>query len=104
VNVEAVTIDAYGTLVELDEPVALLRDALRRHGVERSEHQVARAFDTEVAYYIPHAHEGRDGVSLARLRRDCAAVFLEAAGADLDPDAFVPDFVASRERSRPRDA
>ena len=94
-DVEAVTIDAYGTLVELDEPVPHRRAALRRHGVERSGHQVARAFQAEVAYYVPHAHEGRDADSLARLRRKCVAVFLEAAGADLDPDTFVAVFVAS---------
>jgi HAD superfamily hydrolase (TIGR01509 family) len=95
VDVEAVTIDAYGTLVELDEPVPHLRAALRRHGVERSERQVDRAFRAEVAYYIPRAHEGRDDDSLARLRRECTAVFLEAAGVELDPDTFVADFVAS---------
>jgi putative hydrolase of the HAD superfamily len=95
VDVEAVTIDAYGTLVELDKPVPKLRAALLRHGVERSEHQVSQAFAAEVAYYVPHAHEGRDDPSLTRLRRECTAVFLEAAGADLDPDVFVDDFVAS---------
>jgi HAD superfamily hydrolase (TIGR01509 family) len=95
VDVEAVTIDAYGTLVELDSPVPRLRAALLRHGVKRNEHQVAEAFAAEVAYYVPHAHEGRDDESLALLRRDCAAVFLQAAGADLEAEAFVHDFVAS---------
>ena len=94
-DVEAVTIDAYGTLVELDRPVPRLRAALLRHGVRRSEHQVADAFASEVAHYALHAHEGRDDASLALLRQSCAAVFLEAGGVDLDPAAFVDDFVAS---------
>jgi putative hydrolase of the HAD superfamily len=95
VDVEAVTIDAYGTLVELDDPVPLLRDALRRHGIERSGDQVRHALAAEVAYYVPRSHEGRDDATLALLRRDCAAVFLEAAGADLEPEVFAADFVAS---------
>jgi HAD superfamily hydrolase (TIGR01509 family) len=95
VDVEAVTIDAYGTLVELHDPVQLLRAALHRHGVERGEEAVADAFAAEVAYYVPRSHEGRDEATLALLRRDCAAVFLEAAGADIDPESFAADFVAS---------
>ena len=94
-QVEALTIDAYGTLIELDDPLPRLRTALRTHGIERSLEDVARAFAAEVEYYVPLSHEGRDEASLALLRRDCAAVFLEAAGASLEPDAFAGDFVGS---------
>lgn len=89
------TIDAYGTLVTLHDPVPQLRAALRGHGVERGDAEVARAFAAEVEYYVPRSHEGRDEATLALLRRDCAAVFLEAAGAPVDPDAFAADFVGS---------
>lgn len=95
-DVEAVTIDAYGTLVTLDDPVPRLRAALRAHGVERSEAEVAQAFAAEVAHYVPRSHEGRDEATLALLRRDCAKVFLAAAGADgVEPESFVADFMAS---------
>lgn len=92
---EAVTIDAFGTLVELVDPVEPLRAALAATGVERSAAAVAEAFAAEVAYYLPRAHEGRDPASLASLRRDCAGVFLRELGADADPAAFAPAFVES---------
>jgi putative hydrolase of the HAD superfamily len=95
VDVEAVTIDGYGTLVTLCDPVPRLRAALRARGVERTRHEIAAAFAAEVDHYVPRSHEGRDGPSLARLRRDCTAVFLEAAGVAIAPESFVADFLAS---------
>ena len=94
-NVEAVTIDAYGTLVTLRDPVPPLRAALAGRGVERSEGAVRAAFAAEVAFYVERSHEGRDEATLALLRRNCAAVFLAAAGAPLDPDAFAPAFLGA---------
>jgi HAD superfamily hydrolase (TIGR01509 family) len=95
VNVEAVTIDAYGTLVALRDPVPSLRTALAARGVDRDERAVRAGFAEEVAFYVERSHEGRDEATLALLRRDCAAVFLEAAGAELDPDEFTPAFLGS---------
>jgi len=95
VNVEAVTIDAYGTLVALRDPVPALRTALAARGVELGESAVRAAFAAEVAFYVERSHEGRDEATLALLRRDCAAVFLGAAGAELDPDEFTPAFLGS---------
>jgi HAD superfamily hydrolase (TIGR01509 family) len=92
-DLDAVTIDAYGTLVELVDPVAALGAALAERGVERDPEQVAAAFRAEVAYYRPRTTEGRDAESLAALRRDCAAVFLDEAGAELDPAEFAQPFV-----------
>jgi putative hydrolase of the HAD superfamily len=92
-TVEAVTIDAHGTLVTLRDPVSLLQRALAARGVERNLDGVERAFRAEVAYYVPRSHEGRDDATLALLRRDCARVFLEAAGADLAPEEFAPAFL-----------
>jgi putative hydrolase of the HAD superfamily len=92
-TVEAVTIDAYGTLVTLRDPVPSLRKALAARGADRSLADVQRAFHAEVAYYVPRSHEGRDEAALALLRRDCARLFLEAAGADIAPEEFAPAFV-----------
>ena len=94
-KLEAVTIDAYGTLVALRDPVPSLRGALAARSIERSDDEVGRAFGAEVAYYVPRSHEGRDEATLALLRRDCARVFLEAASADLDPQEFAPAFLES---------
>ena len=94
-ELEAVTIDAYGTLVTLRDPVPALRAALAGRRVERSSGDVQRAFEAEVAFYIARSHKGRDEATLALLRRDCAGVFLEALEAKLDPDDFAPAFVSS---------
>lgn len=81
---DAVTLDAYGTLVELDDHVARLRHALAEAGVERDERQVEQAFLHEVEHYSRHKCDARDAATLAALRRDCARVFVDALGADLD--------------------
>jgi HAD superfamily hydrolase (TIGR01509 family) len=94
-ELDAVTLDAYGTLVELANPVPALDDGLRERGVERDTLEVARAFATEVEYYRKHAHEGRDEESLARLRLECTQVFLGALGAELPPEEFLHTFVGS---------
>ncbi|MEN3342473.1 MAG: putative hydrolase of the superfamily [Actinomycetota bacterium] len=94
-DLEAVTIDAFGTLVELRDPVPALRDALAARGAPRGEAQVRRAFAAEVQFYMERAHEGRDEATLALLRRDCAAVFLAAAGAELEAAEFAAPFVGA---------
>jgi HAD superfamily hydrolase (TIGR01509 family) len=96
-DLDAVTIDAFGTLVTLRDPVDTLRQALRDQGVERTREEVAAAFEAEGRYYRDHTHEGADEASLALLRRDCAAVFLDILGAELDPGEFAPAYVASLE-------
>ena len=96
-ELDAVTIDAYGTLVALRDPVPALTAALAAHGVERTEPEVRTAFRAEVEYYVVRSHEGRDEATLALLRRDCAAVFLDAAGASLDVEEFTPAFVGALE-------
>jgi putative hydrolase of the HAD superfamily len=92
-NLDAVTVDAMGTLVELHEPVERLARALQDRGVERSRQDVAEAFRKEVDYYLLHKLSATDSASLAALRRECARVFLESADADLDPAEFSPAFV-----------
>ena len=96
-RIDAVTVDAFGTIVELGEPYARLGAALAERGVERDRVSVAKAFAGEAAYYLPRAHEGRDADSLGRLRRDCAAVFLMGLDANIDPGEFAPAFVRALE-------
>jgi putative hydrolase of the HAD superfamily len=94
---DAITVDAFRTLVELADPVPALGRSLARHGHERDSETVGRAFESEVAYYVPRAHEGRDSASLSTLRTECARVFLETAGAPIRASDFVEDFVGSLE-------
>jgi len=56
-ELDAVTIDAYGTLVELADPVAGLRRELAALGVDRDAEAVGRAFAREAAYYREHSFE-----------------------------------------------
>lgn len=92
---DAVTVDAFGTLVVLDDPTERLRLELAARGVERDAATVGRAFLAEAAYYRPRSLRGHDAESLARLRRECVGVFLAEVNTDLDAGEFVPAFVGS---------
>ena len=96
-GLDAVTIDAFGTLVTLRDPVPALRRALASHGVDRTPEEVAAAFAEEARYYVERSHEGADEAGLALLRRDCAGVFLRALDADVEPGSFAGDFVGALE-------
>lgn len=93
----AVTVDAFGTAVELRDPVPRLQAALAERGVRRGDDDVAAAFRAEAAHYVPRSHLGRDASSLAALRRQCVAVFLAELAVDLDPAEFAPAFVGALE-------
>jgi HAD superfamily hydrolase (TIGR01509 family) len=94
-DLDAVTVDAFGTLVGLADPVPKLREGLRALGADRDAESVARAFAKEVAYYREHSFEARDEKSLLRLRRDCVAIILDELDSELEPEAFVESFVAA---------
>ena len=68
----AVTVDGYGTLLELEDPVKPLAEALETHGIRRSPPEVAEAFAKEAAYYRPRSHLARDpaiaGAAATRMR------------------------------------
>ena len=88
-DVDAVTIDGFETLVRFrGDIVARLHELVP----DRPREDVERAAELEVAYYREHADEGRDDVTLARLRRDCAALFSDALGVDVTPDRFIAAF------------
>lgn len=94
-DLDAVTLDAHGTLVTLADPVPALTSVLSERGVERTPEAVLAGFQTEVAHYAPRASQGHDEESLARLQRECAGVFLKAVEADLDPGDFAPAYVGA---------
>lgn len=94
-ELDAVTLDAYGTLVTLADPVPALADALAKRGIERTPEVVLAGFRVEVAHYGPRASQGHDEDGLAALQRECAGVFLDAVGADLDAEEFAPAYVGA---------
>jgi putative hydrolase of the HAD superfamily len=94
-GIDAVTIDAFGTLVELESPVGRLQAALAERGVERDEQSVAAAFASEVEYYLVHKGEGKDADSLLDLRTRCSGVFLTGIAPEVDAEEFAPAFVGS---------
>jgi HAD superfamily hydrolase (TIGR01509 family) len=94
-DLDAVTLDAFGTLVTLADPVPELVESLRERGLETPADRVAEAFAAEGDYYRPRSLEGRDEESLTRLRVDCTRVVLEAAGVDLDPAEFVDTYIGA---------
>ena len=81
-----ITLDAFGTLVELERPAPHLAAQLRDRGVRASEQQAAAALREEMAYYLEHHDAGVDADALALLRDRCAEVLargLRAAGVQL---------------------
>jgi putative hydrolase of the HAD superfamily len=94
-DLDAVTVDGFGTLVELIDPVPRLQELLREQSAGRDETVTRDAFAAEVGYYRANSLTGRDERTLAELRERCAQVFLDAADAELDAAAFAPSFVAA---------
>lgn len=94
-DLDAVTVDAYGTLLELDDPAPRLRDALAERGADRRLDAVREAFVAEARYYRPRSLAGRDADSLAELRTTCVGVFLDHLGVPIEPRTFVDAFLGS---------
>jgi putative hydrolase of the HAD superfamily len=94
-DLDAVTLDANGTLVGLVDPVPELMRILRDRGIERPRETLERAFERESAHYLPRTLEGRGQRSLEALYRDCAAVFLKAAAVELDAVEFAPAYIGA---------
>jgi HAD superfamily hydrolase (TIGR01509 family) len=94
-ELDAVTIDAYGTLVTLRDPIPALTAALAERNIKRERDTIVHGFRTEVAHYTQNSATGHDEEGLARLQRDCACVFLDAIGAELDLDEFAPVYAGA---------
>jgi len=77
----ALLLDAFGTLITVYRPAQRLRAALaQRLGVEIADDRAAGATRAEMAHYQSGCRWAADVDSLARLRRECAAVMMDAAG------------------------
>jgi putative hydrolase of the HAD superfamily len=83
-RVDAVLLDAFGTLVAMDPPAPRLQAELAARGIELGVDDAAAGFRAEIAYYLEHHGEGRDRESLEALRDRCAEVMRDALGR---PDA-----------------
>ena len=94
-ELDAVTVDGFGTLLQLTDPVPSLRKALAERGIERTPGEVEHAFRAEAAHYRPHAHLARDEETLAAFRHECVDVFLRELGSPLEPEEFVDAFIGS---------
>jgi beta-phosphoglucomutase-like phosphatase (HAD superfamily) len=84
-DLDAVTIDAYRTLMTLIDPLPALQKLLPDH--DRA--AIERAFEAEGKYYREHVDRGHDAATLGRLREECVGVFNETLGSALSPDAYV---------------
>ncbi|MGE4427719.1 MAG: HAD-IA family hydrolase [Solirubrobacteraceae bacterium] len=81
---DGLSLDAMGCLVRLADPVPALTAWTVERGVVAPAATIASALRAEVAFYRRHHLDGRDPVSLRRLRRACAEVFLTAVVDDAD--------------------
>jgi HAD superfamily hydrolase (TIGR01509 family) len=97
---DAVLLDAFGTLIELDDPFGRLQRSVRRHlGAGITLADAERALRAEVTYYADHCHEGSDARTLAALRERCAAIVLAELRIAADPAiaaALLIDAIAFR--------
>ena len=84
-ELDAVTIDAYGTLLTIVDPFPQLEQLLPGHARK----DIERAFDTEADFYRRHANEGSDEPSVAALREHCVRVFNDALGSTLSAEEYV---------------
>lgn len=82
---DAVTIDAYGTLATIVDPLPRLQELLPGH--ERS--AIEAAFHAEVSFYGARAADGRDETSLRELRAACVGVFNDSLGSSLTASQYI---------------
>ncbi len=85
VPVDAVLLDAFGTLLHLDDPVPRLAALLEDEGHPHPPGRVAPALAREIAYYRRNLQRGHDAASLATLRLECAGVLAEGLDDDVPP-------------------
>lgn len=83
-EIDAVTIDAFGTLLELRDPVGSLARLLP--GYDRA--AIEQAFLAEAAHYVVHSYRG-DAAGLSELYAECAGVFNDTLGSELTPEEYV---------------
>jgi HAD superfamily hydrolase (TIGR01509 family) len=82
---DAVTLDAHGTILRVVDPLPRLQELLPRHEPDA----IAAAFGAEGRFYREHAGAGMDVPSLERLREDCVGVFNRELGSSLTAGEYV---------------
>lgn len=81
--VQAVLLDALGTLVELAPPAPRLRRALEaRTGIDVGVEAAERGFAAEIGYYLANHMRASDADGLESLRDDCAEAMRAALARD----------------------
>jgi putative hydrolase of the HAD superfamily len=103
-ELDAVTLDAHGTMLRVVDPLPRLRELLPGHDAEA----IAEAFRAEGRFYREHVGRGTDASSLERLREECVRVFNHTLGSTLTAEQYVdtirfellPGVVESLERLR----
>jgi putative hydrolase of the HAD superfamily len=77
-DLDAVSFDALGTVVRLEEPAPRLRDSLReRYGLDVPIDRCEAAMRAELAYYRANCAKAVDPAALAALRLECAWVIAD---------------------------
>ena len=95
-DLDAVTLDANGTLIRLVDPVPKLERILRARGVELPTNAIRRAFEAEGRVYASRAAKAHEPEAFAAIQHECTGVFLaEAGAASVDPEEFAPHYVAA---------
>lgn len=105
--IQALFLDALGTVVRLDPPWEHLRAAL---GGRVSRDEARAAFQRQMAFYRDHSHEGRDEASLAELRERSAQLLSENLGVEVGAEELMdairfeayPDAAPALESARAR--
>jgi putative hydrolase of the HAD superfamily len=84
-EIDAVTLDAHGTMLRVVDPLPRLRELLPGHDPQA----IAEAFGAEGRFYREHVGRGTDALSLERLRAECVDVFNHALGSMLTAEEYV---------------
>jgi FMN phosphatase YigB (HAD superfamily) len=84
-ELDAVTLDAHGTILRVVDPVPRLQELLPGHEPAA----IAGAFAAEAGFYREHAGRGLDARSLDRLRVECVDVFNRQLGSSLSVAEYI---------------
>ena len=95
-DLDAVTLDANGTIIGLVDPVPELERLLRERGLKRPTDVVRRAFEAEGKVYAARSLRAHEPAAFAALQRECAGVFLTEVGADgVGAEEFAPSYAGA---------
>jgi len=84
-DLDAVTLDAHGTMLRVVDPLPHLQELLPNHDAGA----IADAFAVEGRFYREHVARGVDEPSLLRLREECVDVFNGRLGSSLTVDEYI---------------